>query len=66
MASEILILHELFKPDGDNCGAAAGTITLASISNPFSTHFTSISPVPEPQDIKCAFLPPCLCPRYSA
>lgn len=54
------------EPDGDNGGSAGGTITLASISNPFSSHLMSISQVPEPQDIKCTFLPPRFCSYCSS
>lgn len=55
------------EPDGDNGGTGGeGTITLASISNPFSSHLVSISQVPEPQDIKCSFLPPRFCSYCSS
>lgn len=49
------------EPDGDNGGSIGCTTILASMSNPFSSHLVSISQVPEPQDIKCTFLPPCFC-----
>lgn len=56
MAFEILMLHELNQM-GIMEGKKEGKITLASISNPFCSHLTSISHVPKPWDIKCTFLP---------